>query len=140
MSLLKKEDLKQCMDTFLKPFMYTIYSEIYPYIWVNCFYNIILIFIFHHNAAKYSKRQLIAARKAYDFISRMGLLATKQQQKSSSAAVSVISNSLEPTLSTLKTSTDLLLHTSLGTVLTRLQPQEKTTLFPFTNQSNKNCK
>jgi hypothetical protein len=45
MSLLKKEDLKQCMDTFLKPFMYTIYSEIYPYIWVICFYNLILIFI-----------------------------------------------------------------------------------------------
>lgn len=45
MSLLKKEDLKQCMDTFLKPFMYIIYSEVYPYIWAICFYNIILIFI-----------------------------------------------------------------------------------------------
>ena len=31
----------------------------------------------HHNAAKYSKRQLIAARKAYDFISRMGFISYK---------------------------------------------------------------
>jgi hypothetical protein len=45
MSLLKKEDLKQCMDTFQKPFMYIIYSEAYPYIRAICFYNIILIFI-----------------------------------------------------------------------------------------------
>jgi hypothetical protein len=30
-----------------------------------------------HNAAKYSKRQLLAARMAYDFISRMGFISNK---------------------------------------------------------------
>jgi hypothetical protein len=41
----KKDDIKQDLKEILKPIVATIYNEIYIYIWLICFYNVIFIFI-----------------------------------------------------------------------------------------------
>jgi hypothetical protein len=42
---LNKEDTKHDLKEILKPIVYTIYNEIYIYIWLICFYNVVFIFI-----------------------------------------------------------------------------------------------
>ena len=42
---LKKEDIKNDMKEILKPIIEIIYDEIYIYVCIMCFYNIIFIFI-----------------------------------------------------------------------------------------------
>jgi len=42
---LKKDDIKQDIKEILKPIVATIYNEIYIYIWLICFYNVVFIFI-----------------------------------------------------------------------------------------------
>ena len=41
----KKDDIKQDIKEILKPVAATIYNEIYIYIWLICFYNVVFIFI-----------------------------------------------------------------------------------------------
>jgi hypothetical protein len=42
---LNKEDIQHDLKEILKPIVSTIYNEIYIYIWLICFYNVVFIFI-----------------------------------------------------------------------------------------------
>lgn len=45
MDSISNDNIKHYVLNIIKPFINVIYSEIYPYIWVILFYNIILICI-----------------------------------------------------------------------------------------------
>jgi len=42
---LQNEDIRKDVKEIMKPLVHIVYNEVYIYIWLICFYNVILIFI-----------------------------------------------------------------------------------------------
>jgi hypothetical protein len=42
---LQNEDIRKDVKEIIKPLVQIVYNEVYIYIWLICFYNVVLIFI-----------------------------------------------------------------------------------------------